>query len=40
MIVKERGLRIGLAILTFVTVIAVGTGAALNAVLRVLHVVF
>jgi ferrous iron transport protein B len=40
MIVKERGLRIGLAILAFVTVIAVGTGAALNGVLRMLHVVF
>ena len=40
MIVKERGLRIGLAILAFVTVIAIGTGAALNAALRVLHVAF
>jgi ferrous iron transport protein B len=40
MIVKERGLRIGLAILTVVTIIAVGTGAVLNAVLRVLHVSF
>jgi ferrous iron transport protein B len=40
MIVKERGLRIGLAILTVVTLIAVGTGAVLNAVLRVVHVTF
>ena len=40
MIVKERGLRIGLAILAFVTVIAIGTGAALNAALKVLHVAF
>jgi hypothetical protein len=32
MIVKERGLRTGLAILSFVTVIAVGTGGLLNAV--------
>ena len=40
MIVKERGLRIGLGILAFVTVMAVGTGAALNAVLRILHVAF
>jgi len=38
--VKERGLRTSLAILSFVTVIAVGTGAVLNAVLRVLHVSF
>jgi ferrous iron transport protein B len=40
MIVKERGLKIGFAILTVVTVIAVGTGAVLNTVLRVLHVAF
>jgi ferrous iron transport protein B len=40
MIVKERGLRIGLAILVFVTVLAVGTGAALNTVLRICHVAF
>jgi ferrous iron transport protein B len=40
MIVKERGLRAGVAILTFVTVIAVGTGAVLNVVLRALHVAF
>jgi ferrous iron transport protein B len=40
MIVKERGLRIGFAILVFVTVVAVGTGAALNGLLRVLHVSF
>jgi ferrous iron transport protein B len=40
MIVKERGLKIGLAILTVVTLIAVGTGAVLNAVLGMLHVAF
>jgi len=40
MIVKERGLRIGLAILAFVTLIAVGTGAVLNGALGVLHVAF
>jgi ferrous iron transport protein B len=40
MIVKERGLRIGLAILTVVTLIAVGTGAVLNGVLGILHVAF
>jgi ferrous iron transport protein B len=40
MIVKERGLRIGLTILAVVTVIAVGTGAVLNAILRTLHVTF
>ena len=40
MIVKERGLRIGFAILAFVTVVAIGTGAALNAALQVFHVAF
>lgn len=40
MIVKERGLKIGLAILAVVTTIAVGTGAVLNAALRLLHVAF
>jgi ferrous iron transport protein B len=40
MIVKERGLKIGLAILGFVTFIAVGTGAALNGLLGVFHVAF
>jgi ferrous iron transport protein B len=40
MIVKERGLKIGLVILSVVTVIAVGTGAVLNTILRVLHVAF
>jgi ferrous iron transport protein B len=40
MIIRERGVRVGLAILTFVTVIAVGTGAALNLLLEVLHVTF
>ena len=40
MIVKERGLRIGLSILFVVTLIAVGTGALLNGLLKVLHVSF
>jgi ferrous iron transport protein B len=40
MIIKERGARVGLVILAFVTITAVGTGATLNAVLRMLHVVF
>jgi ferrous iron transport protein B len=40
MIIKERGLKVGVAILAFVTVVAVGTGAGLNAVLRLLHVAF
>jgi ferrous iron transport protein B len=40
MIVKERGLKIGLAILTVVTLIAVGTGGVLNTILRMLHVAF
>jgi len=40
MIVRERGLKIGLAILGFVTFTAIGTGAALNALLGVLHVSF
>lgn len=40
MIVKERGLKIGLSILALVTTIAVGTGALLNAVLRMLHVAY
>jgi ferrous iron transport protein B len=40
MVVKERGLRVGLAILGFVTVLAVGTGGALNAALRMLNVTF
>ena len=40
MIVKERGLRIGLAILAVVTLIAVGTGGVLNAILRTMHVAF
>jgi ferrous iron transport protein B len=40
MIVKERGLKIGVAILSVVTVIAVGTGAVLNTVLRMFDVAF
>lgn len=40
MIIRERGLKVGLAILAFVTVVAVGTGAALNAILGVFHVAF
>jgi ferrous iron transport protein B len=40
MIVKERGPRVAMAILTFVTIIAVGTGAALNYLFGVFHVAF
>jgi ferrous iron transport protein B len=40
MIIKERGVRVGIAILVFVTIVAVGTGGALNAALRMLHVTF
>jgi ferrous iron transport protein B len=40
MMVKEQGLKAALGILGIVTVIALGTGAALNAVLRGFHVAF
>jgi ferrous iron transport protein B len=40
MMVKEQRLRPALAILAVVTVIAIGTGAVLNLVLRGLHVTF
>ncbi len=40
MIIKERGVRTGLAILTFVTIVALGTGTVLNALMRVFHVTF
>ena len=40
MIIRERGLRVGLAILAAVTVIALGTGAVLNFALALLHVTF
>jgi ferrous iron transport protein B len=40
MIIRERGIRVGLAILTFVTVVAVGTGTVLNQALRLFHVTF
>ncbi len=40
MIVKERGVRIGLAILVAVTVIALGTGSILNFALSILRVSF
>jgi ferrous iron transport protein B len=40
MIIKERGVRVGMAILAFVTVVAVSTGAVLNLILRTLHVTF
>ncbi len=38
--IKEQGSRAAFAILAVVTVIAIGTGAGLNAALRVLHVTF
>ncbi len=40
MIIKERGARTGLAILTFVTIVALGTGTALNALMRMFNVTF
>jgi ferrous iron transport protein B len=40
MIIRERGVRVGFAILATVTVIAIGTGTALNGMLRFLHVSF
>ena len=40
MMIKEQGLKAALGILGAVTVIALGTGIALNAVLRGLHVAF
>ncbi len=40
MIVKERGLRVGVAILVVVSVVAVATGTVLNHALQVLHVTF
>jgi ferrous iron transport protein B len=40
MIIRERGARVGFAILAFVTVVAVATGAALNMVLRLFNVTF
>jgi ferrous iron transport protein B len=40
MIIRERGLKVGLAILTFVTIVAVGTGTALNAALGILGITF
>jgi len=40
MMVKEQGSKAAFAILAVVTVIAIGTGAGLNAALKVLHVTF
>jgi ferrous iron transport protein B len=40
MIVKERGARVGAAILVFVTVVAIGTGSVLNGALRALGIDF
>jgi ferrous iron transport protein B len=40
MIIRERGLRPGLAILVAVTIIALGTGTVLNVALAMLHVAF
>ena len=40
MIIRERGVRTGLAILGAVTVIAIGTGAVLNVVLTMLRITF
>jgi ferrous iron transport protein B len=38
--IKEQGMKVAFTMLAVVTVIAIGTGAALNAVLHVLHVTF
>ena len=40
MIIRERGLRTGLAILAAVTVIAIGTGSALNVALSLFRITF
>jgi ferrous iron transport protein B len=40
MIIKERGLKTGMAILAAVTVIAIGTGAAVNFGLTAFHIGF
>jgi ferrous iron transport protein B len=40
MIIRERGLRTGMAILAAVTAIALGAGAGLNAMLHLLHITF
>jgi ferrous iron transport protein B len=40
MIIKEQGMKAALAILVFVTTVAVSTGAGLNYALRVLGVRF
>ena len=40
MIIRERGLRAGMAILAAVTLIALGAGAGLNAALHLLHITF
>jgi ferrous iron transport protein B len=40
MIIKERGVRVGLAILAAVTVIAIGTGSVLNVALTMLRITF
>jgi ferrous iron transport protein B len=40
MIIRERGLRTGLAILAAVTVIALGTGSVLNVALSMLRITF
>jgi ferrous iron transport protein B len=40
MIIRERGIKVGLAILTFVTFVAIGTGSALNTLLHLLGVTF
>jgi len=40
MIIRERGVRTGMAILAAVTVIAIGTGAVLNLALSMLRITF
>jgi hypothetical protein len=39
-IIKERGILVGMGIIVFVFVYAIAAGGVLNAVLRILHVTF
>jgi hypothetical protein len=40
MIIREQGVRVGLTMLTFITIVALSTGVALNYVLHFLRVSF
>ena len=39
-IIKERGIGVGIAIVSFVTVYAIVAGTIINAALRILHITF